>query len=271
MRRNFIRKKRGGFNWIIFLVIILALVIILTSFFVLRSDFFKIKSVDVESDKLTCTDSEKIKSLSNLLGQNLLFVNLTKTKEVIVGKFFCIRDLKISKGFPDKAKLIVSGRKAKAIFLVLKPQGATESATIFNIATPSAKELKDAEKFEVDTDGVVFAKGDQRFDLPKIYYYGENLTLGKRISEALIGAIKILNNLRNIGLEYKDGKIKDGIFLVAFSTDKPIVVFKLGQDVNDQLASLQLILRQAKIEEKEVEFIDLRFDKPVARFAPEKS
>jgi len=44
------------------------------------------------------------------------------------------------------------------------------------------------------------------------------------------------------------------------------IYFNLEEDMAFQLASLQLILNQDKIEKDKVEYIDLRFDKPVISY-----
>ena len=63
----------------------------------------------------------------------------------------------------------------------------------------------------------------------------------------------------------------DNYLIVFPQVDNPKVFFRLDNEIDLQLASLQLILEKAKIDERILEFIDLRFDKPIVRFAPKKT
>ena len=78
--------------------------------------------------------------------------------------------------------------------------------------------------------------------------------------------IKIFDKTKSLGIEIKQAWLRENILV---TETIPKMIFKLD-NVDSQLASLQLILSEAKIESKELEIIDLRFDKPVIKFAPEK-
>ncbi len=107
----------------------------------------------------------------------------------------------------------------------------------------------------VDSEGAVLGDTDLP-DLPKIY---SQYIDGSDIKNTL----KIIDKITSSGFSVKVIKIDppknlliEGIYKVYFSLDKNIDI---------QLASLQLILNQAKIDSEKVDYIDLRFEKPVIK------
>ncbi|MBI4038755.1 hypothetical protein HY384_02235 [Candidatus Daviesbacteria bacterium] len=69
----------------------------------------------------------------------------------------------------------------------------------------------------------------------------------------------------------KDTLLRDDFFLINPYSNNPRIIFRLSNSLDVQLASLQLILGKAKIDGSRLEFIDLRFDKPVLKFTPKES
>ena len=250
--------------------LVLLAVILILGFLIIRSDIFTIRSVDIGSEKIVCTNSEKIKNASKLLGQNLFLISTSKVKNAIKKKFLCIKDVALSRIFPNKISIFVSGREGKVLLMTIKKEDATVSASLKDIATPSAERLEADEGLEVDEDGVIFAKKAPTFDLPRIYVHS-NLALGQIIPDTIFNALKVLDKVRSYGLDVSISEILDGWFMTYEQLNTPRIIFKLEENLDAQLASLQLILNQAKIDENQLEFIDLRFDKPVLRLAPKKN
>ena len=81
--------------------------------------------------------------------------------------------------------------------------------------------------------------------------------------------VKVLEKIKSLGVNSDDPKIYSKIYLSL--GQKPQMVFVLDDKSDHQLASLQLILDQAKMDTKEVEFLDLRFDKPIVRYGKDKN
>ena len=79
-----------------------------------------------------------------------------------------------------------------------------------------------------------------------------------------------MDAVKKMGISVNESFLNDSFFIIKDETSVIKVIFRLKNEVDIQLASLQLILDKAKIDEKELEFIDLRFDKPVVRYAPKK-
>lgn len=251
-------------RWVLLGLIVLFLT---SALFLLRSDVFIIRTVSVRTEKVACANSNQIKNSIQLLGQNFFLFNSAKVRENIKNNFLCVRDVETSRHFPSSVSIFVSGREPKVLLLVFKNREATQGATFENIATPSAEQLANADGFLVDREGVIFEKADNLVDIPKIYYYGSDISLGQKSKDGLVDSLKILEKVKLYGLDIRISHLSDEIFIM----NPPKIIFKIGQNIDAQVASLQLILNQAKIEEKELEFIDLRFDKPVVKLAPKKN
>lgn len=76
-------------------------------------------------------------------------------------------------------------------------------------------------------------------------------------------AQKIYNKLISLNLEIKKVSTLAKNDLLVEGTYK--IYFSLEKNIDFQLASLQLILNKAKIESDKVEYIDLRFERPVIK------
>lgn len=244
---------------------LLLLLIILSTFLIIRSDLFTIKAVDVQMDKIGCTDINQLKNSIQLLGQNIFLINSSKIKSDLKNNFLCIKDVQFSRNFPNKISLFVFGREPQVLLLGLKNKEATKSASLENIATPSARQQETISNFVVDKEAIIFATDSKEYGIPKIYYHDQNLSLGQRAEGFIFDSLKILEKVKTYSLDVKESEILDGVLLLY---TKPKIIFKLSQDIDTQFASLQLILNQARIDEKELVFIDLRFDKPIIRLAP---
>lgn len=255
------------------LFVILLVAILSLGLLSLRSNLFIIRSVDVYLDKIECADETQIRDSSLLYGQNLILLNPSKVINDLKNNFLCIRDIQISRNFPEgvfsnQVSIFASGREPKAIILVSKEKEATESG-IENIATPSARIHEVISSFLVDDQGILFAKEANLSNIPKIYYYGD-LTLGQTSTQSILDTLRILEKIKLYGLEIQETEVRDDLFLIYPNPGVPRIVFRLEENFDTQLASLQLIFNQAKIDENVLEFIDLRFDKPVVRLAPKK-
>lgn len=240
------------------------LVLIILFALVIRSNILTIKSVDIQTQNVSCTDSSQIKNLSKLLGQNFFLVSSDPIQENLKKKFICIKNINLSKSFPNKVKLEVFGREPVALLLNLKE--ATVSALVENIATPSAEQA--ADRYLIDTEGMVFSKDLDSQTLPEIYLLKPNLSLGPADDSILI-VLKILEKVKTFGLNVGDSLILNNFLVIFPEISQPKIIFRLD-NLDSQIASLQLILKIAKIDASQLEFIDLRFDKPIVRIAPKK-
>lgn len=284
--------RKGNKRHIIFkpiLPIISALgiiILILASFLVVRSNIFTITSVDVYVEKIACTDPNQVKDSAHLLGQNFLTLNSAKVESDLKKKFLCIRSIILSRDFPSRVKLAVFGREPVAILVAIDSQEASQSGVLERFseiqATASAQAFPAVEwgeekgnRFLIDAEGVIYSDNIEQINLseerPRIYISGLNLTLGKLAESLIQNTLKILEKVKAFGVDIKEAKIYSKNILLINAMPK--MIFKLDDKIDIQIASLQLILKVAKINHWTVplEFIDLRFDKPILRFAPKKN
>lgn len=252
--RNLRRKNNFGKIIIFFFLITLSLL----TYIFLKSNIFSIKFIEVKKENADCLNKEKVKSES--LGQNILLINEGNIAQQIKKNFICVKSISFSKTLPDKLRINISGRIPIALLISANFE-ASASSLIENIATPSATDRT----YLLDDEGVVYAKGS--LDIPKIYLIGRDINLGNE-DDYLKKSLKIIDTLKDLNIDNKQNNIFNNLFI---TNSIPKVIFKLDDSLDTQIASLQLILRMAKIGNNELEFIDLRFDKPVLKFAPRKN
>ncbi len=231
-------------------------------FTVYKSNFFAIKKIEIEAGNISCADTEQLKNSLNILGQNFFLINFSKIENDLKKKFICIKTASGSKFLPDKVRIKISNRQAVAILASLRSEEATFSAT------PSADLVSD--NYLIDNEGVVFGKVDSDLNIPKILIYNQEIFISQKPGVEISNAIKILDKIKSLSIQINKAWINQGIFVINSTFPVSQMIFRLDGDINIQLASLQLILDKAKIDLKEMEFIDLRFDKPVVKFAPIK-
>ncbi len=248
---------------LLFILIILGII-----YFTLFSTVFKIKSLS--SSPVDCASSDDIRKVVNLLGVNFFLLDAEVISKKIKDKFFCIGYVNLKRSIPDKVTLELKGRSG--VFNLI-PYEAISSSD----ATPSAQVIATDSGFLVDEEGVIFAKANFETRLQPILFSGETLSIGERLGGELISKIsQVLETLKSLGI-YPFGAKIYSIPIESGSSDnfsvgqKPQTTFKLNDSLDRQLASLQLILNQARIDTKEVEFIDLRFDKPVVKYGKGQS
>lgn len=255
-------------------VFFIAIFLIILLFF-LRSDFFSIRNVAISGEKNDCWDEEKIKQSIGLIGQNIFLIDTEKVAKEIGDKFICIKSVSLSRTLPKNVRINISPRKPAASLVILlnnqdslKSKEATASNLLENLATPSALDFKD--QYIIDSEGVIFSKNSGE-NIQKIYLEGE-ISLGGKVEKDLLSKVlKIIEKIKVFGVEMKDTLLRDDFFLINPYSNNPRIIFRLSNSLDVQLASLQLILGKAKIDGSRLEFIDLRFDKPVLKFTPKES
>lgn len=261
-------KKRPTRKWSKLLWIIPFFLIFFFLFLFFKSGIFTIKQVVVAAKSLGCASEKGIKDSAELTGQNFFLANTKAAEEAIKLKFYCIKAAPIKRSFPDKMRIEVLSRQPAAFLVALETKEASISSFI-DIATPSALPVKSS--FQIDEEGMVFSKDPAGADIPRVYIFNADITLGKKMSGDLIpGTLRVLTKLKEIRFPVKESLVFDKLYIVTSDSPKLKIIFRLNEDLDTQLASLQVILDKAKIDLKELEFIDLRFDKPIVRFAPKK-
>lgn len=253
----------------IFLKFIIGVGLSLVIFFIFvifKSNYFKIKIINIKADNVSCVDENNLTERSTLLGNNFFFIDEQKIEDKLKKDFICIKNINFSKRLPSKIIIDIEGRKGVAVLATVKYSEASISSIIENIATPPRILPKDS--FLVDDSGVVFVNNDGLTKLPRIDVVGLDIAVGFKFeNDYLKKTLKIMNELEHLVIDNPSVLILNK-FLI--SQSKPKIVFNLDENIDIQIASLQLILQKAKMDSEEFEFIDLRFDKPLVRIAPKK-
>lgn len=248
-------------------------VLAIFGFLIWRFNPLVIKSVIVEGSNLSCLTGFSENELG-LKGQNILFINADGLKKKLTAKYFCIKDLTITRESLNSVKVTFLGR-VPLVYL-----SAMESSVSLDLkeATPSsATALLDWDfvkagqnsNLAADSDGWIF-KQENPLNLPLLFLTDQQVQSGKQIKGGILNDIAIvMAKLPGLGIETNNLKMEvTGEDLLVGTTPKLAVSLK--KDILRQLIPLQLILQKAKIDEKVPDIVDLRFDKPVIRFVLKK-
>lgn len=233
-------------NW--FLKIIFLLVgfgfLLLVLFQLFKGELFQIDQVVCFDNQSPCESDLWMRINGLVLGKNLISLSPQKLSQEIQDELIVVDEVKIKKKLPKKLIVYLTKRNPIA---VLEAKG---------------------EYWQVDYQGVVLTKLSQPSGLPLIV--GDELSLSadsKRIeSSSLLASLDCLYRLLFKSIEVRRLEITNHRELKLYLKTGPTVLVSLGQDLQQQVDSLQLILERAKIEGKEIKLIDLRFDKPVINY-----
>jgi len=220
------------------------ILIVFSLFQLVRGDFFRINQVicfdNLNRDRPCQTDWWfKVNSL--VLGKNIVFLSPQKTEQLIKDELPGIEQVEIDKKLPDKLIVYLTKRKPIAVVEANK------------------------DYYQVDYQGIILAKLDQPTDLPLIAS-GELSVMADNHqleSPLILSSLDFLYQLLISNIEARRLEITDSRELTVFLKTGPKVLIPLDKNTKEQVDSLQLILERAKIEGKQIELIDLRFDKPV--------
>lgn len=248
----------------------------------------KITRFNVETSNLNCTNSDEVTKYLKGLNMNYFYFKSETLDADLKRKYFCIGKIEQIISYPDRLDLRINGREAKfvvktintdvetnpQVILTLEQMNATQSTTqafppkVLSQILDTYKEASSGAMYLVDNDGMVFEETSSDVAFPKLSLFSKQLRIGQAIPDDLIKKVaQIYEKLNEFGTS-SDNLIVVGDRLIIDST--PRITFALNRDIIRQAASLQLILRQAKMNQdpaepdsRSVESIDLRFDRPV--------
>lgn len=236
-------------------------------FLLFKSGILNIKNVEMHSVDLSCASKSQLLNSAQIKGKNFFLVDSQSVSNIITAKFICVKSVALVKTFPDQVKMNVLNRQAKAQLITLKNSESSASSLLENTATPSAHEYQNF--YLIDDEGTIFSKSLNSDTISKIYIYDSSQNIGQKLAGSNAkNILAIFDKVKLFGLDTKNSVIVNNYYII-FSLPK--VIFRLDSSIDIQLASLQLILEKAKIDLKSMEFIDLRYDKPVVRYTPKKN
>ncbi|MDD2823041.1 MAG: FtsQ-type POTRA domain-containing protein [Candidatus Daviesbacteria bacterium] len=251
--------------------IVSLLAIIFFIIIIWRLNLLSISTAEV-TNLAGCVSLDQLNNEINSMDKNMILVNVNKLKDKLTSKYMCIKDVNVSYKFPKTIKVDIYGRDlltkvVSADFgsnLVDMESSASSQAALLDWNFPS--ESSD-DAFAVDDSGYVFIKVKSDHLIPTLFL-NEGINLGKKLDQKTFNSVgQIFSKiLTYVPISYQPNfkaKVYGTTLLVNSS---PKLAFSLENDILRQLASLQLILQKAKIDERAAEFIDLRFDKPVVQY-----
>lgn len=262
------KGKKGKILLTIFFLIFLLLFLILLFW------FFKVLKVEAISENTKCLDGINLENEIGILGQSIFLVDKKQIESSLRKKYSCIGSVQINRKFPFEIIVKVSGKRAvfelilnkKPIFGEINLMEASQSTQEATIKIEPNNES--GKSFLVDTDGRIFEIASKNEGIQKIEYVKNSLEIGEILESSKVrNALTIFEKLKEYQVPVTR-VIWDGDVL--FFDHKPQLVFSLTKDPARQSASLQLILQKAKMNSKEMDKIDLRFDKIVVVYSPKK-
>jgi|SRR3989344_2054490 len=273
-KRKTIREKRSARKWRVALILLCLIALGLLIFIIFFSPLFRVKKLSFKMDSVGCTSESEIKNSIGLVGQWIFTFNNSFQSE-LKRKFLCIREVKTKIILPNTLEINVSGRKPLAVIKILNSEASSAAvlADPLPVSSESAKaarqlfldfsKLSSETAYIVDSEGVVFASGEST-SVPSLFLSGRNLKLGETVRDELVGnAVFILSSLSVLNVNPVNSKLVGSTLVI---NSEPKLLFALVRDIKDQLASLQLILQEAKMEDATMEIIDLRFNNPVVKY-----
>lgn len=272
------RQKRFRYKKLFFVIMIIFL-LTTAGYGLYQSKVLNIKSVEVRKTNISCATEQEIKDNLAIEGLNIFFIDTPILERKITTKFLCVNTVKLTKHFPGKIVIEVDGRAPVFIATVFKTRESSGSASLISlleqIASPSAEasgsakvSMEEGKSFLINSDGGIFA-GDTNMDYPKVSFVDFDFIVGQRIDLNLVKQIlTIFDKLKVLNVKFDDVRVYPTSDVVINSDH--LIVLNIKEDVQKQLASLQLILEKAKIDNEELILVDLRFDKPIIRYGKKK-
>lgn len=277
------RKEKKKTNLLKILVGIVFIVALIFVFFLISPNIFSIKKINISLEKAGCVSENEIRKEVNLINKNILFFDRNLIKNNLVKEHSCIKSVGFQIEQLNTLKIFVLGREAALAFVKSPLSDASISAVINDLqvskdATTSATATysgiltpleKPKEYFLSDNEGFIFSLVARLPSLSVVEYWDDSLQIGSSINSPIFKKLlAIINKLKEFEVAVSGVKVyPTNVVLVLAS---PPILFSLDGDVENQLAALQLILQKAKIDDENMFFIDLRFDKPIVKFIPKK-
>lgn len=238
---------------------------------IFKSPLMQIKKITTDLHGVDCVSEQQIR-VDNSIKQNILLFDHQKVRQLWLQQYPCIGQVIFHRRFPNQLVIDlyprvpfiqVSGFIPKVLPSLDNAEASISTATaLFDWSFPVASL---AGILIADQQGVVITNREQA-NLPLLYYPESEIKVGQQLNlELFTNLALIMDKLSALASPVSQVRF-DGQSLLLQTQQK--VVLSFPDDINRQLASLQLILSKAKIDGKAMDKIDLRFDKPVVIYFP---
>lgn len=225
-----------------FAVFIVIILLAAVGILVFAGDFFKIKSISCQKNNFPCSE-ETEKIFFNAYGASIFLFN---SQELAI---------KVKKNNPGFGKILIKKKLPDRLFIEIIPR---EEFAILKLGT--------VRQAVVDEEGFVFSDKAESLNLP-IFLVNSLPGIGDSIAdETILKGLKLINLLKNSYISFEYINYPDEDSLTILLSDNFIATVSAKKQLSSQVDSLQYILRHSKIEDKVIEGVDLRFQKPVVKF-----
>ncbi|KKP70268.1 hypothetical protein A2X44_00995 [candidate division CPR3 bacterium GWF2_35_18] len=226
--------------------VLIALLTILCIYLLFRSDIFLARIITFErietggntSQLILQTDLEDESRYWSTFSL-FTFPQDSETRRIL-DKLPALEEFRITKKFPQELKVVYKERKQAAI---VKAKNGS---------------------FVLDQKGYVFALTNDQIKAPLFEDLETEWQIGRSInSEKVAFAISTVSRFNKLNLHPTNFLFSGENDLVVKTDTNLEIIFSSFKDVDLQIAVLDVVLKNAKIEGKTFEKIDLRFDRPV--------
>ena len=249
--RHQIKKKKSILKNRFFLSgVLIFFLLVLASYFLFFSDFFKVKEIIVkggekvpEKEVSLIIERKLEERILFLERKNIFLIDLKKAKKDILNTFSQIAEVNLRRDFPNTLNVIIKERKPIALW------------------------IEEKQIFFLDKKGVIFEEVFEEFDFVKIksiQFSEEEKKLGEKVIEKeLLSQVLEINKELKIILQ-----VLPQYFLIMAEDRINIktlegweIFFDPQKDIDWQLAKLKAVLEEEIPPEKRrnLEYIELRF------------
>lgn len=228
-----------------------------------RLRFFEVKTVVCDDGRRASGESPYWCPFlqSELLNRSFFFPGFAGVQRRFGANYPEFSRLTLQRSFPSMVKAHVKVREPLAF--VVRPR-----MLVFE-STPSAESLIERGAYLIDEEGYLFRRvSPLPASLPYLY---DNREDGLGQKSQLTGAfwrfsLRMLAGLQKLGLKVVTAEQNEKGLVKLFTDEGLAIYLSSAQEVERQLAVLQLIIEKYKIEGKRLREIDLRFKEPVVGY-----
>ena len=261
---SFKSNRNSQKRWNKRLLVVLPLSAVLL-FWLIKDQPWRFKKFIFKTADLSCVGNNDLLKAITLSGYNFFSFNELSLEKALKEKYDCLGSIKLNKKFPQTVEISAVERRGLFLIKGYELPEATDSAQL----TADFEGAVERGQFLVDNRGFVFKANSSASNLPVVNYYGGQLREGMHLRGDLVQNLSlILQKLTELNIAVSEIKIA-GDRLVLRS--EPLLEFSLSKDPLKQIVSLQLILQRAKMDSKQIDKVDLRFDKAVVLYSSRKS
>jgi len=255
------RRIKQFFSWRNIWPLLSIIFLAALTYYLSRSQFFSLKQIICQLDTLPCPHSLEPVLLS-FRQQNIFTLSPRQIQAQLTQLDPNLTNIKASKQLPSTLRINLHRRLPIAQLIPVNQLEFTglDSTTS---ATLSGQVLD--KYFRLDQTGTIYAAADQPLSqLPQIYLPDNQLHLGQ--SETTAFLVRLITALKEHFVTFETIAWLNPNVTIVKTIPASYAIIDSLDSIGSQVASLQYILSNSKIEEQIPTKIDLRFAKPVLTY-----